>query len=83
MNLARIPQGRRPDAPASKPILEINLHHPGAAAPEERDQQFDDWGRGAVDQALLAEGGSTPRRPGDLRQAYQSVDARDERRHEG
>ena len=58
MNLARILKAAGQDAPASKPILEINPHHPALLRLKSEDQQFDDWAAVLFDQALLAEGGT-------------------------
>jgi molecular chaperone HtpG len=44
-------------APAMKPILEINPHHPVVARLVDETEHFDDWAKVLFDQALLAEGG--------------------------
>ena len=47
------------NVPASKPILEINPHHPlvQRLKDEADEARFGDWSRVLFDQALLAEGG--------------------------
>ncbi|OHC71996.1 MAG: molecular chaperone HtpG [Rhodocyclales bacterium RIFCSPLOWO2_02_FULL_63_24] len=56
-NLARILKAAGQQAPASKPILEINPHHPVVLRLKYEDKRFDDWAAVLFDQALLAEGG--------------------------
>jgi molecular chaperone HtpG len=56
-NLARMLKAAGQDAPASKPILEINPTHPVVRRLEHEDRKFDDWAAVLLDQALLAEGG--------------------------
>ena len=58
MNLGRILKAAGQDAPVSKPILEINPHHPAVLRLKDEDRQFDDWAAVLFDQALLAEGGT-------------------------
>ena len=58
MNLARILKAAGQEAPASKPILEINPSHPAVKRLEKSDARFDDWAAVLFDQALLAEGGT-------------------------
>ena len=58
MNLARILKAAGQTAPAGKPILEINLHHPAVLRLKYEDKSFDDWAAVLFDQALLAEGGT-------------------------
>jgi molecular chaperone HtpG len=58
MNLARILKAAGQSAPASKPILEINPHHPAVLRLKYETKQFDDWAAVLFDQALLAEGGT-------------------------
>jgi molecular chaperone HtpG len=45
--------------PASKPILEINPHHPivQRLKDESDERRFNDWSHILFDQAMLAEGG--------------------------
>ena len=56
-NLARILKAAGQNAPASKPILEINPHHPVVLRMKAEESRFDDWAAVLFDQALLAEGG--------------------------
>ena len=58
MNLGRILKAAGQEAPASKPILEINPHHPAVLRLRDEDGRFDDWAAVLFDQALLAEGGT-------------------------
>jgi molecular chaperone HtpG len=58
MNLARILKSAGQTAPAGKPILEINPHHPAVLRLKYEDKSFDDWAAVLFDQALLAEGGT-------------------------
>ena len=58
MNLSRILKAAGQDAPASKPILEINPSHPAVLRLKGEEAQFDDWAEVLFDQALLAEGGT-------------------------
>ncbi|MDR0717665.1 MAG: molecular chaperone HtpG [Azoarcus sp.] len=58
MNLGRILKAAGQDAPVSRPILEINPHHPAVLRLKSEDKQFDDWAAVLFDQALLAEGGT-------------------------
>ena len=58
MNLARILKAAGQEAPASKPILEINPQHPAVMRLKYEERQFDDWAAVLFDQALLAEGGT-------------------------
>lgn len=58
MNLGRILKAAGQDAPDSKPILEINPHHPAVQRLKTEEKQFDDWAAVLFDQALLAEGGT-------------------------
>ena len=44
-------------APASKPILEINPKHAVVLRLNDERRHFDDWAKVVFDQALLAEGG--------------------------
>ena len=56
-NLARMLKAAGQDAPAAKPILEINPRHPVVLRLKSEDKKFDDWAAVLLDQALLAEGG--------------------------
>ena len=50
-------QGRRPGSANVKPVLEINPEHPLLARIRAaQDDEFDQWARLLLDQALLAEG---------------------------
>jgi molecular chaperone HtpG len=57
-NLARILKSAGQNAPTSKPILEINPHHPAVTRIKNEEARFDDWASVLFDQALLAEGGT-------------------------
>lgn len=56
-NLMRMLKAAGQAAPETKPILEINPHHPFMKKLEDGDDHFDDWTHLIFDQALLAEGG--------------------------
>ncbi|WP_189358482.1 molecular chaperone HtpG [Undibacterium squillarum] len=56
-NLARMLKAAGQAAPASKPILEINPHHPLVQRLKYEEARFGDWSHILFDQALLAEGG--------------------------
>ena len=56
-NLARMLKAAGQSAPESKPILEINPHHPVVVRLKDETSHFDDWAKVVFDQALLAEGG--------------------------
>jgi molecular chaperone HtpG len=56
-HLARMLKAAGQKAPESKPILEINPHHPLVARLDAGSAHFADWSRVLFDQALLAEGG--------------------------
>lgn len=58
MNLSRILKAAGQSAPDSKPILEINPHHPAVLRLKYEEKHFDDWAAVLFDQALLAEGGT-------------------------
>ena len=59
MNLERLLRAAGQSAPASKPILEVNPHHPlvQGLQRETQEARFSDWSLILFDQALLAEGG--------------------------
>ncbi|MEO8628589.1 MAG: molecular chaperone HtpG, partial [Betaproteobacteria bacterium] len=59
MNLERLLKAAGQKVPASKPVLEINPHHPIVAGLTggAQDARFADWSHILFDQALLAEGG--------------------------
>jgi len=56
-NLMRMLKAAGQAAPETKPILEINPHHPLFKKMEGDSEQFEDWSHLIFDQALLAEGG--------------------------
>jgi molecular chaperone HtpG len=56
-NLARMLKAAGQAAPVSKPILEINPHHPLVQRLKYEEARFGDWSHILFDQALLAEGG--------------------------
>jgi len=57
-NLGRLLKAAGQNAPASKPIMEINPRHPLVQRLKaESGERFNDWSRILFDQALLAEGG--------------------------
>ena len=56
-NLLRMLKAAGQSAPDSKPILEINPHHPLVQRLKYEEAKFDDWSSILFDQALLAEGG--------------------------
>ena len=57
-NLQRILKAAGQQAPASKPILEINPRHPAVQRLKYEETRFDDWANLLLEQAILAEGGS-------------------------
>jgi molecular chaperone HtpG len=57
-NLQRILKAAGQQAPASKPILEINPKHPAVQRLKYEESRFDDWANLLLEQATLAEGGS-------------------------
>ena len=57
-NLARLLKAAGQQAPASKPILEINPRHPVVLRLKDEEAKFDDWASVLFDQAMLAEGGT-------------------------
>ncbi len=56
-NLLRMLKAAGQKAPDSKPVLEINPHHPLVQRLKYEEAKFDDWSSLLFDQALLAEGG--------------------------
>ncbi|HXE39044.1 MAG TPA: molecular chaperone HtpG, partial [Azonexus sp.] len=56
-NLARLLKAAGQNAPATKPILEINPHHPAVMRLKYEENRFDDWAALLFEQAMLAEGG--------------------------
>ena len=59
INLQKMLKAAGQAVPMSKPILEINPHHPlvDNIRSESDDEQFNDWANVLFDQALLSEGG--------------------------
>jgi molecular chaperone HtpG len=57
--------------PGSRPILEINPHHPMVLRLKYEEKRFDDWARVLFDQALLAEGGQLDDPAGFVRRINQ------------
>ncbi|EXI66518.1 MAG: High temperature protein G [Candidatus Accumulibacter adjunctus] len=57
-NLQRILKAAGQQAPASRPILEINPKHPAVQRLKYEEARFDDWANLLLEQATLAEGGS-------------------------
>ena len=57
-NLQRILKAAGQNAPASKPILEINPRHPAVQRLKYEETRFDDWANLLLEQATLAEGGT-------------------------
>jgi molecular chaperone HtpG len=57
-NLLRMLKASGQAAPESKPILEINPHHPLVQQLKYEDSKFNDWSSILFDQAMLAEGGT-------------------------
>ena len=56
-NLERLLKSAGQKVPESKPILEINPHHPIVRSLKYEEARFDDWSNILFDQAMLAEGG--------------------------
>jgi molecular chaperone HtpG len=56
-NLARLMKAAGQPMPNSKPILEINPHHPAVMRLKYEESRFDDWAALLFEQATLAEGG--------------------------
>ena len=56
-HLLRMLKAAGQSAPDSKPILEINPHHPLVQRLKYEEAKFDDWSSILFDQAMLAEGG--------------------------
>ncbi len=57
MNLERLLKSAGQKVPVSKPILEINPHHPIVQSLKYEEDRFSDWSHILFDQALLSEGG--------------------------
>jgi molecular chaperone HtpG len=60
MNLERMLKAAGQNVPSTKPILEINPHHPivQRLKSESDEERFGDWSRILFDQATLADGGT-------------------------
>lgn len=56
-NLERLLKSAGQKIPITKPILEINPHHPMVQRLKYEEEKFSDWSNILFDQALLAEGG--------------------------
>lgn len=56
-NLERLLKSAGQKVPNTKPILEINPHHPMVQRLKYEEEKFPDWSNILFDQALLAEGG--------------------------
>ncbi len=56
-NLERLLKSAGQKINHSKPILEINPHHPMVQKLKYEESRFNDWSHVLFDQALLAEGG--------------------------
>ena len=70
-NLQRMLKAAGQNAPASKPILEINPEHPVVLRLKDEQAHFDDWAAVLFDQALLAEGGQLDDPAGFVRRINQ------------
>ena len=57
MNLERLLKSAGQKVPVTKPILEINPHHPIVQSLRYEEARFSDWSHILFDQALLSEGG--------------------------
>jgi molecular chaperone HtpG len=57
MNLERLLKSAGQKVPVSKPILEVNQHHPIVQSLRYEEARFSDWSHILFDQALLSEGG--------------------------
>jgi molecular chaperone HtpG len=56
-HLQRLLKAAGQNAPAMKPILELNPHHPLVQRLKPGDKQLPEWSALLLDQAVLAEGG--------------------------
>jgi molecular chaperone HtpG len=56
-HLQRLLKAAGQNAPAMKPILELNPHHPLVQRLKPNDSQLSEWSALLLDQAVLAEGG--------------------------
>ncbi len=57
MNLERLLKSAGQKVPTTRPILEINPHHPIVQSLKYEEERFSDWSHILFDQALLSEGG--------------------------
>ena len=81
MHLGRLLKAAGQQVPSSKPILEVNPHHPlvERLKGETDDARFGDWSQVLFDQALLAEGGQLEDPAGFVKRLNQLVLAIDQR----
>ncbi|HUP94045.1 MAG TPA: molecular chaperone HtpG [Burkholderiales bacterium] len=75
MHLERLLKAAGQKVPASKPILEVNPHHPlvERLKAETDEARFGDWSQVLFDQALLAEGGQLEDPAGFVKRLNQLV----------
>ena len=75
MHLERLLKAAGQDVPGSKPILELNTHHPlvQRLKNEADDQRFSEWSLVLFDQALLADGGQLEDPAGFVKRLNQLV----------
>jgi molecular chaperone HtpG len=75
MHLERLLKAAGQSVPTSKPILEVNTHHPLVRKLEgESDEaRFGEWSQVLFDQALLAEGGQLEDPAGFVKRLNQLV----------
>jgi molecular chaperone HtpG len=75
MHLERLLKAAGQKVPTSKPILELNTHHPlvQRLRSESDDTRFGDWSEVLFDQALLAEGGQLEDPAGFVKRLNQLV----------
>jgi molecular chaperone HtpG len=75
MHLERLLKAAGQTVPSSKPILEVNTHHPlvQRLKDEADDARFGDWSEVLFDQALLAEGGQLEDPAGFVKRLNQLV----------
>ena len=75
MHLERLLKAAGQNVPTTKPILEVNTHHPlvQRLTKEGDDQRFADWSQVLFDQALLADGGQLEDPAGFVKRLNQLV----------
>ena len=75
MHLERLLKAAGQDVPGSKPIMELNTHHPlvQRLKNEADDQRFSEWSLVLFDQALLADGGQLEDPAGFVKRLNQLV----------